>query len=186
MIYHGDDTKNRGRLDFVISTGNFRGESAKLGPRMSADLAVSEPSDEVRCFRNFRLSVYWAILAIACIVVFILGRHAVIGLGSVVIALFAVQAAVANLRGVIVRHDYISLPRPLLPLIPVLTLWRTRIPLAALRDVTAMGHFMGLEAVGLGTSEGVVPALFSKRQKRLDFFKALQAEKSSVKIYRSF
>lgn len=153
---------------------------------MSADFAVSEPTIVSNSFRNVRLAMYWGAIAAGSILVFILRRHAAIGLASAAVAAFATQAALASWAGVVVRHDHVAVPRPLLPVIPILSFWRMRIPLVYLRDATALGQFMGLEAVGLGTVDGATPILLANRQQKLDFFQALQAEKADVKIYRTF
>ena len=152
---------------------------------MSADLAVSQPKIETHSFANVRLALYWGALALGTIPFFIARRHAVIGMASAVFAIFALQAAIASWIGVVVRHDYITLPRPVVAFFPVLCLWRMQIPLNYLREATALGNFMGFEAVCLGTTDLKLSALFANRQRKLDFFKILQEENSDIKIYRA-
>lgn len=155
---------------------------------MGANTATAEPArpSRVRFFRNLRLAFVWASVAVLAAIVFAARLHALVGLASGAVALFALQAFVANWIGVIVRDSFVSVPRPVVKQIPVLTIWRERIPLPLLREATALGRFMGYDTVGLGTIDGAVPVLFASRAQKLAFFEAITAEKADIKIYRAF
>jgi hypothetical protein len=101
------------------------------------------------------------------------------------VALYALYAAWISLLGVALKKDCITLPRASKRL-PVLVYGRRRIPIAATKEVTAFGAFMGAEVVTLGSIEGEEPALFSSREQRLAFFEALKTRNPEVKIYRAF
>lgn len=153
---------------------------------MSADVAHAELAVPKQAFRNLRLASYWFGIALASVLVFVARRHAMIGLASIAVAAFALQAAIASAMGVVLRRDSIDMPRLLIPVLPAIPFWRKRTSLVYVREATALGLFAGFEAVGLGTVDGAAPVLFSTRQAKLDFFRCLQAIKPDVKLYRAF
>ncbi len=103
-----------------------------------------------------------------------------------VFGVYVLQCALVHYLGVTVRDAYVSSPLALTKRAPALTIGRTRIPLALLKDITALGAHLGYECVGLTSVDGQIPVLFETRDARLEFFKRVQAAKPDIAIYRAY
>ncbi len=55
-----------------------------------------------------------------------------------------------------------------------------------IKDLTAVGRFLGFEIVALTHVDQRLPLLFPNRKTRLAFFEALKLCKPDIRIYRAF
>ena len=136
-------------------------------------------------FYSTRFAVAWLFIACLGLALLILRYKAMVGLAGAAVAIFAFQASISWVEGVVIRGGQINIPRTLVWWMPFLVLGRTKIPLSAIREITALDKFMGAERVLLAVPEGQVTVLFPSREKRLAFFDAFKMQKPDIKIYRS-
>lgn len=157
-----------------------------MAAEMSSEGTPDTSLQQSRTYRNLRLAAYYLALAVLGIALYLARRHTIFGLAGIGVAIFSGQAALAQGLGIVVKPRSITVPRAFLPVIPLLPLWRSDIPLATIKDATALGQFAGFDVVGLTTSDGAHPILFANRKAKLDFFADIQVIKPDIKIYRAF
>jgi hypothetical protein len=151
-----------------------------------SDVSVtSAPPARVRA-RNGRLSAAWAVLAVATATYFAIRTRTLPGMICLPIALYALFAAAAAYRGVVVDAASLSAPKIVFRTFPLVAFGRITIPIGALRDATSLGSFMGFQVVGLTIADDQLPVLFARRAQKLAFFDALKAIDPTIRIYRTY
>lgn len=137
-----------------------------------------------KTFRNWRLGALWTLAGIVALAAFGVMYRRTFGLLLAPVSLFCFYAAVVQALGVVVRESDILVTAPLLRWLPIVPKARTRVELASLKDLTALGSGFGQEIVGLTVSVSQIPVLFPTRAARLAFFETMG--KLGVRIYRTY
>lgn len=132
--------------------------------------------------RNDLLCLLWLLLALIALVTMSLGSFAV----GATLALFGLHGFVAEALGLRIDSKGIVAPRRLSASLPFLVLWRQRIPLASISNVTSMPRsWAGERATVVVNSVKRTNVLFQNREKRLYFFHLLTQLSPSLNIRRS-
>jgi hypothetical protein len=132
--------------------------------------------------RNDFLCVLWLLLALLALATISLGAIA----AGATLALFGLHGLVAEALGLKIDSKGIVAPRRLSASLPFLVLWRQRIPLASISNVTSMpGSWAGERAIVVANSVKRTNVLFQNREKRLYFLQLLTQLRPSLNIRRS-
>jgi hypothetical protein len=113
-------------------------------------------------------------------------RYGLIVFPAVFIAYYCLQAAFVLLTGVVLTKGEIGFPRAILTVVPFLVNGRVRRAIRDLDEITYVGRSFGAEWVNLRFGGSRYLVLFSSRDRRLDFFHAVQTIKPGIRIYRNF
>jgi hypothetical protein len=98
---------------------------------------------------------------------------------------YAAQGLIVEWRGITVTPNTVVMPRRFANA-PCFTLWRKRVSLDRILDITATSKSFGLERVVLRASPGDrVLMLFPSRETKLAFFAAIRAFAPKTSIYRT-
>jgi hypothetical protein len=116
---------------------------------------------------------------------FVLRSKAPPGWLALVLGLFSVWMVLLELRGVSVAADAVSFPRRPFRWLPILSVWRRRVPLRDLDEMTVLRPWCGLQVVLLEGRFGAERVLFHSRKARLAFFETVKANLPDVRIYRT-
>jgi hypothetical protein len=116
---------------------------------------------------------------------FVLRSKAPPGWLALALGLFCVWLFLLELRGVVVRADTVSFPRRPFRWLPILSVWRSRIHLRDLDEMTVLRPWCGLQVVLLEGRFGNERLLFHSRKARMKFFEAVKAKLPDVRIYRT-
>ena len=104
-------------------------------------------------------------------------------LGGLLLA-YAAQGLIAEWLGVRVTPDAVTSPKRFANA-PCFTLWRKRVSLDRILDITSRSKSLGLERVVLRTSPSDrILMLFPNRETKLAFFSAVRAFAPKTSIYR--
>ncbi|MGA8169750.1 MAG: hypothetical protein WB816_02770, partial [Methylocystis sp.] len=95
-----------------------------------------------------RWGFYWlaVLLASGCFLA-LLAVSEKAGFAGLLIASFALQAAITEFRGVRVEASFICIPLRPLPRLPMITFWCKRIALSEVSTITVKPAFFGVERV---------------------------------------
>jgi hypothetical protein len=115
---------------------------------------------------------------------FVLGSPP-LGWFALALGLFCVWLFVLELRGVAVNADVLSFPSRPLRWLPIFSVWRRRVPMRDLEEMTVLRPWCGLQVVLLDGRCGVERSLFHSRNSRLKFFDAVKAKLPGIRIYRA-
>jgi hypothetical protein len=107
------------------------------------------------------------------------------GLLALALCIFCVWHFVLEVRGVVVNANTLSFPRRPLAWLPVFSVWRRRVPLKDLDEMTVLRPWLSLEIVLLEGRFGAERLLFHSRNARLKFFDAVKTKSPGIKIYRA-
>jgi len=116
---------------------------------------------------------------------FVLRSKAPPGWLALALGLFCVWLFLLELRGVVAAADTVSFPRRPLRWLPIFSLWRRRVPLRDLEEITVLRPWCGLQLVLLDGRFGTEHLLFHSRKARMKFFEAVKAMLPDIRIYRS-
>ena len=142
-------------------------------------------SNARRRFVNWRLSFAWLAISVISALAFILLQRRGFSPLLALISLYGVVAAILIACGLAVTPESLTTPIPLSIWTPWLPIWRLRVGISEIADVTALGTTLGYEAVGLTTPDRKIGVLFSSRERRLAFFDAIRTHKPDIRIYRA-
>lgn len=101
------------------------------------------------------------------------------------LGVYCLQAALVLLTGVVLVEGDIIFPRAILANLPFFVSGRVRRPIRDLDAITYVGHFFGAEWVRLRFGDSRYLVLFSSRDRRLAFFRVVQAKKTGIRLYRA-
>jgi hypothetical protein len=116
---------------------------------------------------------------------FVLRSKAPPGWLALALGLFCVWLFLLELRGVVVRADTLSFPRRPIRWLPIFSIWRRRVPLRDLDEMTVLRPWCGLQVVLLDGRFGSERLLFHSRNARMKFFEAVKAKLPDIRIYRT-
>jgi hypothetical protein len=116
---------------------------------------------------------------------FVLRSKAPPGWLALALGLFCVWLFLLELRGVVVRADTVSFPRRPFRWLPILSVWRRRVPLRDLDEMTVLRPWCGLQVVLLEGRFGTERLMFHSRTARMKFFEAVKAKLPDIRIYRT-
>ena len=115
-----------------------------------------------------------------------------VGLGALnwaglLFLLYAVQGLIAECLGVRVSADHISAPRRVRFLPPMFVFWRVKASLDNIQDITSISEGLQSEVVVhlKWLSGGALELIFSSRDKKLRFFRALRERRPRLSIYKA-
>jgi hypothetical protein len=101
------------------------------------------------------------------------------------LGVYAAQGLIVEWLGIRVTPDAVVIPRRFANA-PCFTLWRKRVTLDRILDITATSKSLGLDRVVLRASPGDrVLMLFPSRETKLAFFAAIKAFAPRTSIYRT-
>lgn len=146
--------------------------------------APSSAAGETTRFGNVRIASLWGLVAGLSVALFLTDDDDTGAIAGALLAIFAVQVAIAFALGVRIADDRVAAPRILSRRLPLLALGRTSFALPLLEGITYTGRVLGFQIVRLSTAEGQYWALFESRKQRLAFFAAALRRQPRVKIYR--
>jgi hypothetical protein len=136
-------------------------------------------------FWNFKMAGGWAALACGCLALFLLlGSGSLLSLFGVLLAVYALQASLISLVGIVVRQNHIAIPRSVYSPIPVLVFGRMTIAFPT--EITVFQKFMSLERISVTTPNRKMPVLFSSRTQRRAFFSVIKERIPNIKIYQAY
>jgi len=116
---------------------------------------------------------------------FVLGSTTPLGWFALALGLFCVWLFVLEVRGVVVNADALSFPSRPFRWLPIFSVWRRRVPMQDLEEMTVLSPWCGLQVVLLDGRCGVERLLFHSRNSRLKFFDAVKAKLPAIRIYRA-
>jgi hypothetical protein len=116
---------------------------------------------------------------------FVLRSKAPPGWLALALGLSCVWLFLLELRGVMVRADTVSSPRRPFRWLPILSVWRRRVPLQDLDEMTVLRPWCGLQVVLFEGRFGAERLLFHSRKARVKFVAAVKAKQPSIRIYRA-
>jgi hypothetical protein len=132
--------------------------------------------------RNDLLCLLWLLLALIALVTMTLVSFAT----GATLALFGFHGLIAEALGLRIDSKGIVAPRRLSASLPFLVLWRQRIPVASISNVTSMPRsWAGECAIVAANSVKRTNVLFQNREKRLYFLQLLTQLRPSLNIRRS-
>ncbi|MDR3423550.1 MAG: hypothetical protein P4M13_00515 [Alphaproteobacteria bacterium] len=131
------------------------------------------------------LSLQNGLAAVLCAAAYPLERCGLVIVPVAFLGVYCIQAAFVLLTGVVLIEGEIRFPRIILANLPFFVSGRVRRAIGDLDAITYVGHFFGIEWVRLrfGDCRYLVP--FSSRERRLAFFRVVQAKKTGVRLYRA-
>src|SRR5271168_1958738 len=134
--------------------------------------AIVTPATKNVVVRN--LSVLFGLVLVggAGLAYFILDAKALPGWRALALALCVLCAwfFLLELLGVVVTAETMSFPRRPLGWFPIVSIWRRRIRLGELDEMTLLRPWLGLQVVRLDGQFGKACLLFHSRSARLKFF----------------
>jgi hypothetical protein len=99
------------------------------------------------------------------------------------VGLYGVQGLLAEVLGLKTDRTSLTIPRRLLPILPLLVFWRERIRWMDIADITSMS---GEQRIQLRKrSGGRVQLTFRNRDQKLRFFEITKQMQPSISIYRT-
>jgi hypothetical protein len=126
-------------------------------------------------------------LALCCVALVIALAPEVAGLKIVggLLGVYAAQGLIVEWLGIRVTPDAVVIPRRFANA-PCFTLWRKRVTLDRILDITSTSKSLGLDRVVLRASPGDrILMLFPSRETKLAFFAAIKAFAPKTSIYRT-
>src|SRR5439155_15218411 len=95
--------------------------------------------------------------------------------GGLVIFAYSVWLLLLEGRGIIIENQTLSIPTRPLPWLPIFALSRLRLPVEALKDITYVGSWLGMEQVLLNQHQlDRQQLLFHTREARRIFFEIVK------------
>jgi hypothetical protein len=131
------------------------------------------------------LSLQHGLAAVLCAAADPLERCGLVIVPVAFLGVYCIQAAFVLLTGVVLIEDEIRFPRVILANFPFFVSGRVRRAVGDLDAITYVGHFFGTEWVRLRFGDSRYLVLFSSRERRLAFFRVVQAKKNGVRLYRA-
>jgi hypothetical protein len=153
--------------------------------RSMTDAAVATPAREKVSARNRNVLLGLLLPGCAGLAFFLLKSNAPPGWPALALCVFCAWHFLLELPGVVVTADTLSFPRRPLRWFPILSIWRRRIPLRELDEMTLLHSWWGLQVVRLVGQFGTAYLLFDSRKTRLKFFDAVKAGLPHIMIYRA-
>ncbi len=101
--------------------------------------------------------------------------------------LYALQGLIAESLGVRVSADHISAPRRVRFFPPLFVFWRVKASLDNIQDITSISEGLqsGIVVHLKWLSGGSLELIFSSRDKKLRFFRALRERRPRLSIYKA-
>lgn len=101
------------------------------------------------------------------------------------LALYGMQGLTAELLGVKTDQTSLTIPRRVLPILPLLVFWRERIYWEDIANITTMSKPVGSERIWVRKrSGGHVPLTFANHDQKLRFFEIAKQMQPMISIYR--
>jgi hypothetical protein len=147
--------------------------------------AAATSSAAVVVVRNFRAVLLAATVSLACLLGFAVEYRSPIGIGALILGIYAVFASIEFWRGVTLDDASISFPKPLLRHMPFLVWGRESVSHSVLRDLTSAGRQFGFDVVVFAFGETACAVAFASRSKKLKFFDSVRQRRPEVRIYRA-
>jgi hypothetical protein len=152
---------------------------------MTAEETEAPTSKRVNIRNRYVLvgSILAACLGLGC---FVLRSNAPPGWYGLALAFSVISMWVffIELRGVAAVSGTLSFPRRPLRWFPIVPIWRSRVLLTELDEMTLLRPWLAFQVVRLDGQFGSERLLFDSRKARLRFFDAVMEQRPHVPIYR--